>query len=71
MHFVISALTAPLLWIACLTSTMAQPREPIPVEPIQGQFCRALAPAGWAIVDQDDRGSTVTLASADGQAKAA
>jgi hypothetical protein len=71
MRFVLSALTVPLLWIAGLTSTMAQQAEPIPVAPIQGQFCHALAPAGWAIVDQDDRGSTVTLASGNGQAKAA
>lgn len=71
MRFAIPALTATLLWIVSLTSAMAQQGQPIPVAPIQGQFCRALAPAGWAIADQDDRGSTVTLASGDGRAKAA
>lgn len=44
---------------------------PIALQPLQGRFCRALAPDGWAIVDQDDRGSTITLASADQQMKAA
>jgi hypothetical protein len=43
----------------------------IPVQALQGQFCRALAPAGWTIIDQDMQGSTVSLASQDGRMKAA
>jgi hypothetical protein len=46
--------------------------DPIPLQPIQGQFCGALAPDGWTIIDEDRaRGSNVTLASADQQMKAA
>jgi hypothetical protein len=46
-------------------------REPIPVQLMRSPFCRALAPAGWSIVDQDAQGSTLTLASADRRTKAA
>ena len=43
---------------------------PVPLQPINGRYCHALAPSGWSIADQDDRGATFTLASPDGQMKA-
>ncbi|HEX3486888.1 MAG TPA: PDZ domain-containing protein [Micropepsaceae bacterium] len=33
--------------------------------PLRNQFCQALAPAGWTIVDQDDRGATFSVGSPD------
>lgn len=71
MRYVVCALASLLLCVAALPAGRAQAGEPVPLAPVQGQFCHALAPDGWTIVDQDDRGSTVTLASADGQMKAA
>lgn len=46
-------------------------REPTPLQPVNGKYCHAQAPQGWSIVDQDDRGSTVTLSGPDGQTHAA
>jgi hypothetical protein len=71
MRYVVCVLASLLLWIAALEVAKSQSAEPIPVAPVQGRFCHALAPAGWAVIDQDDRGATVTLASADGQMRAA
>jgi hypothetical protein len=71
MRCAISAIALLLLWTAASAAAMAQSGEPIPVVPIQGQFCHALAPQGWTIVDQDSQGATVTLASADQSMKAA
>src|SRR5262249_41593275 len=42
----------------------------IPVALVQGQYCRALAPAGWGITDQNAQGSTFSLASADWRMRA-
>src|SRR5882672_9485520 len=39
------------------------PDTPVPLQRMQNRFCRALAPAGWSVVDQDDRGATFSLAS--------
>ncbi|HXJ01148.1 MAG TPA: PDZ domain-containing protein [Micropepsaceae bacterium] len=33
--------------------------------PVRNQYCQALVPAGWTIVDQDDRGATFSVASPD------
>jgi len=46
--------------------TLAQPEKsaaPVALQRMQNQFCRALAPTGWNIVDQDDHGATFSLAS--------
>jgi hypothetical protein len=42
----------------------------IPVVLVQGQYCRALAPGGWGITDQNAQGSTFSLASPDWRMKA-
>lgn len=42
----------------------------IPVALVSGQYCRALAPAGWTITDQSAQGSTFSLASADWRMRA-
>ena len=42
--------------------------QPIALQPLGNRSCRAEAPAGWRIADQDAQGSTLTLASADGRA---
>jgi hypothetical protein len=39
--------------------------NPMPVQPLGNRFCHALAPAGWAIIDSDDRGATFSVASPD------
>ncbi len=45
--------------------------NPIPTQPLRNAFCHALAPAGWMIVDQDDRGATFSVSSPDGNQIAA
>src|SRR5947208_11970664 len=35
------------------------------VKPLDNAFCRALAPQGWSVIDEDDRGATYTVASPD------
>jgi hypothetical protein len=42
----------------------------IPVALLRGQYCQALAPAGWAIAEQDPQGRFMTLASTDGRMRA-
>jgi hypothetical protein len=44
---------------------------PIPVQPVQGALCGALAPEDWMIVDQDAQGTTATFSSGDQRMKAA
>ena len=39
--------------------------EPVAVEPLHNAFCRALAPDGWSVIDQDDHGATYSVASRD------
>jgi len=43
----------------------ARAANPTPVQPVRNQYCHALAPSGWNIVDQDDRGATFSVASPD------
>src|SRR5262249_29380403 len=38
--------------------------ELVAVQPLHNNFCRALAPAGWTVSDQDARGATYSVASA-------
>ena len=71
MRLVPFTLASLLILAPAAPGAWAQAGGPIPLQPVQGQFCHALVPDGWGITDQDDRGSTVTLASGDGQAKAA
>jgi len=42
----------------------------IPVGLLRGQYCHALAPAGWGIAEQVSYGRGMTLASADGRMRA-
>jgi hypothetical protein len=39
--------------------------DPVAIQPLRNNFCRALAPAGWHVIDQDDRGATYSVASPD------
>jgi len=60
---VVLALATP---VSAAVGTLVQaekPKTPVALQKMQNQFCRALAPAGWSIVDQDDRGATFSLAS--------
>src|SRR6266446_3932851 len=36
------------------------------VQPLGNNFCRALAPAGWTVIREDDRGAAYSVASPDG-----
>jgi hypothetical protein len=39
--------------------------DPVVITPLRNNFCRALAPAGWSVIDQDNRGATYSVASPD------
>jgi len=39
--------------------------DPVAIAPLGNNFCHALAPAGWRVVDQDERGATYSVASPD------
>jgi hypothetical protein len=42
----------------------------VPVALLRGQYCQALAPAGWGIAEQDPQGRFMTLASTNGRMRA-
>ena len=68
---ILFAAAAPLLlltaqsWGAGPSPGSVVSDDPVAVQPLRNSFCRVLAPAGWTVVDQDDRGATYSVASPD------
>jgi len=58
-------LSAPVLGAIGGNVQAKNPNELVPLQPVRNQFCRALTPAGWTVIDQDDRGTTFSVASPD------
>ena len=51
--------------VCCATAGAQSSGGPVPVTLLQGQYCRALAPAGWGITDESQQGGTFSVASPD------
>jgi len=58
----LATLAAPV-FAAVGTVQQEKAKAPMPLQHMQNQSCRALAPAGWSIVDQDEQGASFSLAS--------
>jgi hypothetical protein len=57
------AMTATGISAAQPAAPHGLPADPVAVQPVRNNFCRALTPAGWQVIDQDDRGATYSVAS--------
>src|SRR6185295_7844359 len=70
--FLIATIAAPLLLLtsqapgAGSSPVFGISEEAAAVQPLDNSFCRALAPAGWTVIHEDDRGAAYSVASPDG-----